>query len=119
MNIAIKSVLEKKNTILEETIRYMTVPDNGNNAEYNRLYDFFDRTFNDDEIKVIITLMYAGREYYSQNLVYNGECVEEIFYKYSKFIIGLLMEGKEMLIHQMIEKKNKIGIYFETIFNYI
>ena len=74
--------------------------------EYEKLYDFFDKTFNENESKVVQTIIYFGRDCYPAGSPEYGGSVGEIINRWMRNLC-LLFEtsiNKEMEIDQMVEK---------------
>lgn len=129
MNTAIVNVLERKNDIIRKTMEYenKNIPSNefislkditDDNISYSELFNFFDKNFNDDEIMVIQSIMYFGRECYVHDNYICGKTIEDIISIWMKelsFAFGKSIK-KNIEIHQMVEKGLKIGTYFKLGF---
>ena len=123
MNDIINSVFEKKDAIISKTRYYQEL--NTKNAphehakEYRKLCVFFDSNFSDDEIMVVQSIMYFGRECYTGSANdYPGSkydviaCwMNHLFFSFGKKI------NREIEIGQMVEKGLKIYTYFQYGFN--
>lgn len=131
MNNAIIKVLERKDDIMSKTMEYEKkshdctkdeITSGGiivdDDKSYSKLFDFFDKNFSDDEIMVIQSIMYFGRECFCHNNYNCGNSIEEIILHWMKglhFSFGRQIQ-KDIEIHQMIEKGLKIGTYFKCGF---
>ena len=131
MNDAIIKVLERKDDIMSKTMEYenanLASEKDGINAlgdiveddnSYSKLFDFFDKNFNDDEIMVIQSIMYFGRECFCNDNYSCGNSIDEIISYWMKglcFSFGKQIQ-KDIEIHQMVEKGLKIGTYFKCGF---
>ena len=119
MNEIIKRVFLKKEEIIQKTMNYQNSSmncDSGNHSkEYSMMYDYFDQHFGEDEIKVIQSIMYFGRECYTgSGSEYTGT-KEEIISFWMK-ALGFILDrkiNKDVEICQMIGKAQKIGDYFK------
>lgn len=124
-------VLERKDDIMSKTMEYENknhdcpkdeIISFGNidydDLSYSKLFDFFDKNFNDDEIMVIQSIMYFGRECFCNDNYNCGNSIEEIILYWMKelyFSFGKQIQ-KDIEIHQMVEKGLKIGTYFKCGF---
>lgn len=124
MNNVIKSVLEKKQDIINITMNYENININNipcnHTEEYKKVYNFFDRTFSDDEIMVIQSIMYFGRECFPYGEPECDGTIEEIIERWMRNLFFTFGEkiNKEIEIDQMVEKGLKIGTYFKLAFEY-
>jgi len=119
MNEAITRVFANKDEIISKTKRYQQLKTNNIQHDYvkerKKLCDYFDKKFSDDEIMVIQSIMYFGRECYcGYKDEYNGTInevisfwMENLFFSFGKEI------DKDIEISQMVGKSLKIGTYFE------
>ncbi len=130
MNAVIAKVLERKSDIISKTMKYENannncikdeiisldnVEDTDDDNLYSELFDFFNGNFNDDEIMVIQSIMYFGRECYCHDNYNCGNSIDEIILNWMKilhFSFGKQI-NKDVEIHQMVEKGLKIGTYFK------
>lgn len=82
MSAIINNVLKRKNDIMEKTLLYEKLNtekiSHDHRKEYAKLYDFFDKTFNENEIKVVQAIMYFGRDCYPAGSPEYGGSVEKI-----------------------------------------
>lgn len=124
MNDVIKNVLERKQDILNKTMEYedlnTKIIEHNHTKEYMKLYNFFDENFSDDEIMVIQSIMYFGRECFPNGKPECDGSVEETIKRWMKnlsFSFGNKI-NKEIEIDQMVEKGLKIGTYFKLAFEY-
>lgn len=128
MNNAIIKVLERKDDIMSKTMEYENINhgegiislDNivDDDKTYSKLFDFFDKNFNNDEIMVIQSIMYFGRECFCNDNYNCGNSIDEIILSWMKelhFSFGKQIQ-KDIEIHQMVEKGLKIGTYFKCGF---
>ena len=124
MNIIINNVLLRKNDIINKTMEYQELNTNNiphnHSQEFLRLCDFFDSNFNEDEIMVIQSIMYFGRECFPDG---RPECegnVEETIERWMKNLFFSCGEriNKDIEISQMVEKGLKIGTYFKLAFEF-
>lgn len=124
MNNVIKNVLERKQDILNKTMEYENL--NTENIQYDhakecmKLYDFFDKNFSDDEIMVIQSIMYFGRECFSDGKPECDGSIEETIERWMRYLFFSFGNkiNKEIEIDQMVEKGLKIGTYFKLAFEY-
>lgn len=119
MNEVINRVFAKKDEIINKTMDYQQLNTNKIPHDYakesSRLCDYFDKNFSNDEIMVIQSVMYFGRECYCGNKdEYNGNIsdvisiwMKNLFFSFGKEI------NKDIEIFQMVSKALKIGTYFE------
>ena len=124
MNTIISNVLARKQDIINNTMEYENLNKNhiphDHVKEYVKLYNFFNDNFNDDEIMVVQSIMYFGRDCFPNgNPEYNGN-IEEVIEQWMKnlfFSFGKKI-NKEIEIDQMVGKGLKIGTYFKLAFEY-
>lgn len=119
MNEAITRVFANKDVIISKTKSYQQLHINkiphDHAKESRNMCDYFDKNFCNDEIMVIQSIMYFGRECYCGNKdEYNGTIsdvisiwMKNLFFSFGKEI------NKDIEISQMVEKSLKIGTYFE------
>ena len=124
MNEIIRKVLEKKQDILEVTMNFeytnLSKIQCDYRAEFSKVYNFFDSNFSDDEIVVIQSIMYFGRECYPNGEAERDGTIEEIVARWMKilsFSFGKRI-NRQIEIDQMVEKGLKIGTYFKLAFEY-
>lgn len=122
MKLIIDSVLSRKNSIITQTMAYQEIEttDNNHHIERKKIYDFFNNNFNDNEIMVIQSIMYFGRDCSCQDMPKRDKSIENIIKEWMKelrFEIGASID-KGIEIDQMISKKNRIGTYFKSAFEY-
>lgn len=122
MDEIIKRIFTNKNEIINRTKNYQQLNTNGiphdHAKESTKLCEYFDENFSDDEIMVIQSIMYFGRECYCGNKgEYNGTIkdVISIWMKNLFFSFGEEI-NKDIEISQMVRKGLKIGTYFELGF---
>lgn len=133
MNKVISRVIERKDVIISKTMEYENICNSCIKDEivslqsmgvieetnrYSELFDFFNENFNDDEIMVIQSIMYFGRECYCHDNYNCGNSVDEIVLNWMRrlfFSFGKQIQ-KDIEIHQMVEKGLKIGTYFKCGF---
>lgn len=113
----IDGVFEKKDKIISNAQMFQKI--NGNRSEdefskeYNKLYNFFYNNYNDEEIMVIESIMYFGRECYTGNGdEYKGNRYDVISY----WVKCLGFNNKEIEIGQMLGKAKLIYTYLECGF---
>lgn len=122
MKDIVDQVFTKRGEIINKTKQYQIVC-TGNRSyncekEYKKIHEYFDQNFNQNEIMVIQSIMYFGRECYTgSGIDYKGNMYDVVSYwmKGLHFSIGKKI-NKEIEIDQMVEKGLKIGIYFESGF---
>lgn len=119
MNDAIVSVFANKDEIISKTKKYQKLNtskiSHDHAKESTDLCDYFDKNFSSDEIMVIQSIMYFGRECFIGNTdEYSGTFIDVIstWMKNLGFSFGDEIE-KDSEIFQMVSKGMKIGIYFE------
>lgn len=119
MNEIIQRVFLKKDEIINMTIDYQNTSRNADSdtysKEYSRMCDYFAQNFNDDEIMVIQSIMYFGRECYTGSGDEYTGTKEEVISWWMKnlfFVFGKKID-KDIEIGQMVGKAQKIGTYFK------
>lgn len=119
MNESIERVFANKDEIINKTMNYQQINTSGTPhnhvKERVKLCDYFDKNFSDDEIMVIQSIMYFGRECFCHDNYNYGDSVDEIisyWMKELRFSFGKRIR-KNIEIHQMVEKGLKIGTYFK------
>lgn len=124
MNDIIKKVLERKQDILTKTMEYENF--NTKNIrhdyikEYSKLCNYFNENFSDDEIMVVQSIMYFGRECFPDGDPEYDDNIEKVIKRWMRelnFSFGDKI-NKDIEIGQMVEKGLKIGTYFQLAFEY-
>lgn len=115
----INKVFNQKDEIINLTTQYqkynVNKKSNVNLDEYEKMFEYFNKNFNEDEIKIIQSIMYFGRECFTGSGVeYKGNKykVISIWMRNLNFLIGEKIK-KDVEINQMLEKGQMIGTYFE------
>lgn len=83
--------------------------------EYEKMFEYFNKNFDKDEIKIIQSIMYFGRECFTGSGVEhkgNKYKVISIWMRNLNFLIGEKIK-KDVEINQMLEKGQMIDTYFE------
>lgn len=114
-NNIIENVFKRKDEIIKRTKEYQQSDVSDYAVIRRNMYEYFDKNYNNDEIMVIQSIMYFGRECYSgfgdnyDGNVYKviNDWMKNLFFSFGKDI------NKEIEIDQMIGKQSKIGTYFE------
>lgn len=124
MNDIIKNVLKRKQDILTKTMEYENLNtkniEHDHAKEYSKLCNYFDKNFSDDEIMVVQSIMYFGRECFPDGDSEYDDNIENTIKRWMRelnFSFGDKI-NKDIEIGQMIEKGLKIGTYFQLAFEY-
>lgn len=119
MTDIINKVFNQKDEIINLTTQYqkynINKKSNVNLDEYEKMFEYFNKNFNEDEIKIIQSIMYFGRECFTGSGVeYKGNKykVVSIWMRNLNFLIDEKIK-KDVEINQMLEKGQMIGTYFE------
>lgn len=115
----INKIFKQKDEIIYKTTEYqeynINKKSNANIDEYEKIFDYFNKNYNEDEIKIIQSIMYFGRECFTGNgQEYKGNKYKiiSVWMTNLSFSIGQKIK-KEVEINQMLEKGQMIGTYFE------
>lgn len=115
----INKIFKQKDEIIYITTEYqeynINKKSNANIDEYEKIFDYFNKNYNEDEIKIIQSIMYFGRECFTGNgQEYKGNKYKiiSVWMTNLSFSIGQKIK-KEVEINQMLEKGQMIGTYFE------
>lgn len=122
MNEIIKRVFSKKDEIINMTMNYQNASynhdSNIHSKEYSKMCNYFEQNYNDEEIMVIQTIMYFGRECFTGSSDEYVGTKEEIIFGWMKnlfFFFGKKID-RSIEINQMVGKAQKIGTYFKCGF---
>lgn len=124
MDNIIKNVLERKQDILTKTMEYENLNikniEHDHEKEYLKLFNYFDKNFSDDEIMVVQSIMYFGRECFPDGDPEYDDNIEKIIKRWMRVLNFSFGEkiNKDIEIDQMVEKGLKIGTYFQLAFEY-
>lgn len=113
----INEILFKKDEIIDRTQKYqelcVSAKDDQING-YNELYNYFNSNFNEEELMVIQSIMYFGRECYTGN---EEEYKKTTIYGTISFWVKCLdFFSKDVVIGQMLGK-TKLCTYFKCGFS--
>ncbi len=114
----IDSVFKKQGEIKKITAWYQENHKTNHSENYRKLYDFFD-SFTDDEIMVLQSIMYFGRECKTNDVyVISDSKVGAMTIWFNNLFFSLGKEiDRSIEISQMVGKAQLIGTYFELGFS--
>lgn len=115
----LNAVLRNESRILQETSSYEQKVIQGMSTvqDRNELTRYFNN-FTEDEIMIIQSIMYLGRDCYPDNSQTSFSSIDKLLEEYLtelEFVIGKSIQ-KDIEINQMVEKGLKIGRYFDLGF---